>query len=348
MQLTNPKIISILRPCIGILIARAIVYYYNIPESSWIYISLFVVTVEQTTIGGIVRRSYLRAFATISSALYSIVIIYLFNNNPLMNTIAIFFGILVYDALYLGTEDNYIGVLGAITLAVCLLNYNNITLAFMRPFNVVIGIAIGLFLGYFFFPQRATLLLVEKLHTIIEEMKNSIQELQHATTWSPKDYDNFSSSDNLVITTFSKCNALIAEARHELPKGSQFPVVIAQILTHIRKIIRYHSSAVYYIFSINNNDADDIKFALNALNHLFTLLKDEFVSKFAVFDKEGTILKLQQLQGTIKQNGSRNHVLIAITLLISEESILLVERFVQLHQLMIKPQKMKAGLFHRF
>lgn len=339
MQLTQLKIINSLRLCIGILIAYTIINYYQIPESAWIYISLFVVTIEQNTVGGIARRCYLRAFATISSASYSIIIIYLFNNNPFMNALAIFFGVFVYSALYLNTEDSYIGVLGVITLVVCLFNYNNVTIAFMRPCNVVIGIAIGLFLGYFFFPQQATLLVVENLNTIIEETENSIQKLKHATSMGSTEQEAFLISDNLVIATFSKCNALIGEAKHELSKDSQFPQIVTQILMHMRKIIRYHSSAIYYIFSINDNNNDDIRFALNALDHLFTLMKAEFVTKFAVFDKEDTLIKLQQLHSIIKQNNDRDHALIAMALLIAEECMLLIEPFAQLHRLTTKPQK---------
>lgn len=154
MEVTSEKTIMAARMAISMIIALIITTYFEIVEPTWVYISLFIVLFEQRTIGASLTRCSMRAIATISSALYSLIVILLFHNAYLMNIIGFVIGIFLYTYLFLGTKQSYIGILGCVTLAICLINYNDFTFVFMRPTNVIIGILIGFFtLRFFFQPE---------------------------------------------------------------------------------------------------------------------------------------------------------------------------------------------------
>lgn len=177
MQISHEKLIRVIRLMLGVVIAFGISWYYSIPDDAWIFVSLTVISVEQVTIGGVINRGVLRILLTILSVIYCILIMWIFNNNYVMNVIGLLFGIFVYILIYFGTPKGSIGTLGSITMVIILINNNNMTDAFMRPFNILLGIILCIFLNCTFYPNRATGLILIEFKNIIKELTRILHKL---------------------------------------------------------------------------------------------------------------------------------------------------------------------------
>lgn len=272
MEVTSQKTIMAARMAISMIIALIITTYFNIVEPTWVYISLFIVLFEQHTIGASLTRCSMRAIATISSALYSLIIILLFHNAYLMNLIGFIIGIFLYTYLFLGTKKSYIGILGTVTLAICLMNYNNFTYVFMRPTNVIIGILIGIFTLRFFFPTRATKVLILEIQKFLTEyatLSVYLANLDNSKTDLRQYLEQCESNIAALILRFQ---TLINEARVEIGKDSQYTQAAADILQSLRHIFRYYASIIALILyedvKINEQDGESLIFLSTTLNEL--------------------------------------------------------------------------------
>ncbi|AUH71053.1 FUSC family protein [Legionella sainthelensi] len=291
MEVTSEKTIMAARMAISMIIALIITTYFDIVEPTWVYISLFIALFEQRTIGASLTRCSMRAIATISSAIYSLIIILFFHNAYLMNIIGFAVGIFLYTYLFLGTKQSYIGILGCVTLAICLINYNDFTFVFMRPTNVIIGILIGIFTLRFFFPTRATKVLLLEMQKFLNEyagLSAYLANIEDSTTDLSK---HLIQCESNVLALILRFQTLINEAQVEISKDSEFTQVAADILQSFRHIFRYYASIIALILyegvKINDKDKASFLFLSNTLNelkeNLFTLKRKR--NLLAVFDK---------------------------------------------------------------
>lgn len=247
MEVTSEKTIMAARMVISLIIALIITTYFNIVEPTWVYISLFIVLFEQRTIGASLTRCSMRAIATLSSALYSLIIILLFHNAYLMNIIGFVIGIFLYTYLFLGTKKSYIGILGCVTLAICLINYNNFTYVFMRPTNVIIGILIGFFTLRFFFPTRATKVLILEIQKFLTEYATLSLYLANIEDSTTDLHQHLEQCESNIAALILRFQTLISEAQVEIRKDSKFTQVATEILHSFRHIFRYHASIIALI-----------------------------------------------------------------------------------------------------
>ncbi|MCE0723602.1 MULTISPECIES: FUSC family protein [Legionella] len=268
IEMTSQKTIMAARMAIGAIISFIVTTYFTLVEPTWVYISLFIILFEQHTIGASLTRCSMRAFATISSALYSLIIIFLFHNNYLMNLIGLIIGIFLYTYLFLGTKKSYIGILGCVTLAICLINYNNFSYVFIRPTNVIIGILIGFFTLRFFFPNRATKMLILEMEEFLAEyaaLSTYIANIDDSTDLAKR----LTRCESNILTLIPHFQTLISEAQVEIGKDSGFTQVAADILQSFRHIFRYYASIIALILyegvRLNEKDKEYFIFLSNAM-----------------------------------------------------------------------------------
>ncbi|KTD12080.1 inner membrane protein [Legionella gratiana] len=272
MEVTSEKTIMAARMAIGTVIALIITTYFDIVEPTWVYISLFIVSFEQRTIGASLTRCSMRMIATFSSALYSLIIILLFDNAYLMNLIGFIIGIFLYTYLFLGTKRSYIGILGSVTLAICLINYNNFTYVFMRPTNVIIGILIGFFTLRFFFPIRATKVLILEMQRFLNEYADLSKYLANTDDTTKDLSAHLVQCESNVLALILRFQTLINEAQVEISKDSGFTQIATDILQSFRHIFRYYASIIALILyegvKINEEDKENLIFLSDALMRL--------------------------------------------------------------------------------
>ena len=279
LGITHEKTIMATRISIGLIISFVISTYFNIADSAWVYISLFVCLSDQKTIGASLNRCSLRAIATVSSVIYSLVIIWLFNNNSLTNLSGYIIGTFLYTYLFAGTKQGYIATLGCITLAICFINYNNLSEVFIRPTNVLIGILIGLFTVRFFFPSRATKMLILEIQNFLTDYADLARYLASLVDLTPELHEQLITleSSTSILTYIPKFQRLLEEAEVETTINSPFTTVSSEILLSFRRMARYFASILAFIISeevtIDEDDKKNFFWVAEAL----TKLKDNLV-----------------------------------------------------------------------
>lgn len=216
MGLDKGKIIRTWRLSLTCVLLFLIGWYYEIPESSWSLVTIWFVMYEYNTVGGVLNKSKLRFWGTLISAVYGIIIIHLCGNDPIINILALIAGLFFYSYWFMGSDKTYTGTIGAVTLTIVLLNYNDIELAILRALNVILGILVSMFMIRFFYPQYARDLLIKMqiswLNQIIEFIKKcSSVEDKDSFLLNDQSYDmEFSFLANL--STYTR---LVTEAQME-------------------------------------------------------------------------------------------------------------------------------------
>ena len=191
-----------------------------------------------------------------------------------MNLIGIIVGIFLYTYLFLGTNKSYIGTLGSITLAICLINYNEFSHVFIRPTNVVIGILVGTFTLRFFFPRRATKMLLLEIQTFLAEyasISNYLAQMNDSTTDVRERLIQLESN---VIARVPRFQTLLTEAEIEISKDSHFTKVSADMLQPLRHIFRYYASILASILYENIKISETDKKSLIFLGQVIHQLKE--------------------------------------------------------------------------
>ncbi len=249
MKLEKEKTIRAARLSIALFITFFITWYFEIPEGMWALITCCFVVFEFTTFGGVSKKSWMRFLATFISAIYSIFVIYLFNNNVIVNLIALMVGVFVYGYLFLDKKDVYVSVLGCVTLSLTLINYNQTALALLRPFNIALGVLICIITFKLFYPvyakdriMRLQFDFLTHLCQILEKFLDPTQSLEAIKA----DYLIHEACLQKDILVFNQC---LEEARMELKKGSAFIPANLDGFSHSKRIFRLISVFIYHVAS---------------------------------------------------------------------------------------------------
>lgn len=275
LEITREKTIMAARMSIGVVISFVITTYFTIVDPTWVYISLFVVLSEQKTMGASLIRGSMRAIATISSAVYSLVIILLFHNDYRANLLGFILGTFLYTYLFLGTKRGYIGTLGSITLAICLINFNDFSYVFIRPTNVLIGILIGLFSLRFFLPRRATKMLILETQNFLTEYADLSYYLANMNNVTTDLHERLKSLEaNVMTSCIPRFQTLLSEAEVELNSHSEFIKIVSEMSMSLRHIVRYFASIIASMLWEGVKIDEDDKKTLLFLADAFTKLDD--------------------------------------------------------------------------
>lgn len=222
MGFDQQKLIRTSRLSLTCIFLFLLTWYYQVPESSWSLVTLWFVMYEYNTIGGVYTKSLLRIMGTIASALYGLIIIYFCDNNPLVNIIALVPGLFTYAYFFMGGDKTYVGTIGAVTLTIVLLNYNDVETAIIRGMNVMIGIAGSMFMIRFFYPQYARDMVLETLSTLIERLLNRIiAYLDPSISLATIKADYFQ-YEHQTLENFLLFSRMLGEAKIETAKAPLF------------------------------------------------------------------------------------------------------------------------------
>lgn len=251
MKLEKGKTIRAARLSIALFISFFITWYFEIPEGMWMLITCCFVVFEFTTFGGVSKKSWLRFLATFSSAIYSIFIIYLFNNNAIVNLVALMVGVFIYGYLFLDQKDVYVSVLGCVTLALTLINYNRTDLALLRPFNIALGVLVSIIVFKLFYPVYAKdrimslqLDFVAHLCQILENFLDPTQSLEAIKA-------NYLIHETSLQKDILLFNQLLEETKMEVKKTSPFISANLDGFSHAKRIYRLISVFIYHVASDN-------------------------------------------------------------------------------------------------
>lgn len=251
MGLDKGKIIRTWRLALTCTFLFLISWYYQIPESSWSLVTIWFVMYEYNTVGGVLNKSKLRFWGTIISALYGITIIYWCGNDPIINILALIVGLFFYTYWFMGNDKTYTGTIGAVTLTIVLLNYNDIELAILRALNVIIGIIASVFMIQFFYPQYAKNFLREMQITwfnqLLELIKNYTDLNEDYLILKKESYDlELKFLDNLP-----NYNRLVNESKMEMKEFPLFPSHCLAIKDQFQRLFRLLS---FLISTLSSNE----------------------------------------------------------------------------------------------
>lgn len=242
MSLDREKTLRATRLSLTCIVIFLGTWYYQVPESIWSLVTLWFVMTEYTTVGGVYTKGLYRMIGTCASAAYGLLIIYCCGNNPIVDIIALVAGLFVYTYFFLDTDRTYIAIIGTVTLAIVLLNYNKTELAIYRVLNVLIGVLVSMFTIRFFYPHYARDGLIEiqvKFLGSLEAMLTSYLDEAKSLAIVKCDFIELEKTILSVITLYKR---LSKEARIELIPESA-------VLEHA-ELAMLHSKHLYHFMDV--------------------------------------------------------------------------------------------------
>lgn len=273
MGFDHQKILRTSRLSIVIIITFLITWYFQVPEGEWALITACIVLFEYTTLGGVLTKSYLRFLATFSSAVYSVLVIYFFDNNVYINMLAAIAGLFFYTYYFMDSKQSYVGILGSVTLTIMLFNYNNIDAAILRPFNIAIGIIIALVVLRFFYPEYARdrffathADFIENLITIIQNFLDPEKSLEEIKA-------EYLIYEDKLIADIARFGRYGEESRIETKATPEFVPQNIAAFSHLKRIYRLLSVLIYHVVTEETRLTPSLQKNLSLLIEKLTFLK---------------------------------------------------------------------------
>ncbi len=266
MGFNQQKIIRALRLCLTTLILFFFTWYYKIPEGIWSLFTIWLVMGDYNTVGGVFTKSLYRAAGTTLSAVYGLILIYFFHNNFFINLLALTPAVLVYCYLFMDGDKAYIATIGSVTLTLILLNYNQIDIAIIRTFNILLGIVASVFMIRFFYPQfaRDELLVIQaNILFLTSQMITGYMDKSLSVADIKKLHSEYEQN---IYKQFTLINRLIVEAKIETAKTPEYVIYTKSAYEHLRHIFRLTSLFSHYFTS------DYIRDNITSINNFETLL----------------------------------------------------------------------------
>lgn len=248
--------------CLGLFF---ITWYYQVPESAWCLITIWVVMFDYSTVGGVFTKALLRFTGTLSSAIYGLVIVYVFGNNPIIDMIALVPGLFIYAYFFMGGDKTYIATIGAVTMTLVLLNYNDVDVAIFRVFNITIGIIASILMIRFFYPQYARDKIMLMQWDFMDHFAGLLERYLEPSKSLAVIKDEFLVYEQAMLEGFITFNRLLDEAKIETRKTPLYITHNKAALFHIRHIFRLLSVFVFYI---STEDMRSNAWVCGQLNHL--------------------------------------------------------------------------------
>lgn len=247
MGIDHQKTIRTLRLSLTCIFLFLLTWYYQVPESAWTLVTIWFVMYEYSTVGGVYTKGFLRFSGTALSALYGMIIVYFCANNPLINIMALVPGLFVYAYFFMGGDKTYIGTIGAVTLTIVLLNYNDIDTAVLRVFNVMIGIIGSMFMIRFFYPQYARNKVLETQLKFINQLVYLLESYLDLTKPLDRIRTEYLELEQKMHEGFALYDRLIGEAKIETKKAPFFVPHSIAAMHHFKRLFRLFSVFIYHL-----------------------------------------------------------------------------------------------------
>lgn len=107
-----------------------------------------------------------------------------------------------------------------------LINYNNLDVVVLRPFNIIIGLIIALSLMRYFYPQYARDLVIKTQADMLLQLINILNDFLNKSQSVQTIKDNFLVHENKFLADLTNFNRFNEEARFETRKALRLPVRI--------------------------------------------------------------------------------------------------------------------------
>lgn len=284
MGLDKGKIIRTWRLALTCIFLFLISWYYQIPESSWSLVTIWFVMYEYSTVGGVLNKSLLRFLGTLISAVYGIVIIYSCGNDPIINILALIAGLFFYTYWFMGNDKTYTGTIGAVTLTIVLLNYNNIEVAVLRTVNVLLGIITSVFMIRFFYPQYARNLIIETQVLWLNQLEQMIKDYLNINKQFTSLKSQIEHNELAFLANVAAYNRLIGEAKMETKTVPSFCFNSTVIKEYIQRLFRLIN---VFIILLPTEEARTNPWVIK---QLLILLEKLCTIKFLLFNEQEALI----------------------------------------------------------
>ena len=131
-----------------------------------------------------------------------------------------------------------------------LINYNNLDVVVLRPFNIIIGLIIALGLIRYFYPQYARDLVIKTLADMLLQLINILDVFLDKSQSVQTVKDNFLLHENTFLADFANFKRFNEEARFETRKAPSFVNKNMSAFGCIKRI--YHLVSVF-VFHLAND-----------------------------------------------------------------------------------------------
>jgi hypothetical protein len=274
-MLDGAKCLHAARISLVMLIMFWLMTYLGITDEQWVIVA-YLVLFEYITVGCIVKSTYYRLGIIIITMLYSLAVIYFFDNNYMINLLATLGGLMICLYFFMGTQLAYIGILGATIITLMLINQNNEIQTFIKPLNMIVVLVITLITIPFFFPEYARDKVMKTQAAFLENLCHMIQNfLDHV----PPGNDDSNMLKNM--TTF---NMHIQDAKIETRKAPSFIEKNMICFEQTKKIYPLLSVALCYLNKEEKNDdayyRAKLLYILNRLSHIKSCMNDPRMDPF--------------------------------------------------------------------
>ncbi len=274
MRLDAEKRLQVIRMTISCLIVYFINRYYDTPERGWALVSVIFVMFDFTTATEVFHKSIWRFTGTAMSAIYGILIIYCCADNIFFNLAAFVLGMFFYAYYFMDQENDYIALIGMVTLTIVLLNPHEIRLALLRSFNVTIGIFVSMCMMGFFYPQYAKDYIFKCHKNFIVLLLNYIDHYLNDTRslgLIKGDYLQYELTNHNNVFLFQK---YLAESKKELPSDPLFTTLHQDVFIGFLNIFRMLNTLLFHSRSEQIRNTSSVKMSLTQIHNQLQQMKD--------------------------------------------------------------------------
>lgn len=306
MQINMGRIIRASRISLALAVGFIVAEVLQLPHPMWVPITIVVILFDQYTVGGAIQRSMLRIAATIISAIIGVLVIYAFNDSSSANNIVIIAGTFIYAYLYMDTKQSYIGVLGAITLAMVLSESEGLATPILRSIAIIIGVGIALITMAFFFPKYAKKHIITLFSNSLNTTEKIIKQFVNPKISLEQILKSFLVFEASFINDVVKINRMLDEAKFEV-KSKEKIEHYPQAIIHLRRIYRLLGVILQNIPDNEVRFNSEITEQMNNLANMFNIVQQKLFSRKVNFND----IMLEHLILVIpKKSQTDNHELI--------------------------------------
>ncbi len=262
-------------------------WYYQVPQREWSLITVWFVMFDYSYVGGVWIKSTYRFLGTILSSLYGLTVVYFFYNNVVINILAFIPAIFIYIYFFMDTEKSYMGTIGCVTLAIVLLNHNDIDAAILRTFNIFLGILASLFMMRFFYPQYARDSLIEIQAQCLEYFQAIFESLRETSLSFDALNEVQKMNQNYLKKTLADFKMRIKEAKMETFETPEFVLHHQKSMDIIEHISQLLSTLMCATAFDDIRDKPDFQRLINGVlkqvDDLILVLKTDDITTSFVF-----------------------------------------------------------------
>lgn len=203
-------------------------------------------------------------------------------------------GLFVYSYFFMGGERTYIGTIGAVTLTIVLLNYNDVDTAIIRVFNIILGIFGSMLMMRFFYPNYARDQVIATLANFLDEFCLIIEDYLNPSNSLASIKERYIAHDHQILDYVTSFKRLVTESKMETKNTPEFVSHNLAALNYIRHIFRLLGVFVFYVTT------EDIRENTTINTRLHTILLD--LRRMQRMLKQVTFVEKKPAKSKCKEN----------------------------------------------